>query len=603
SINGSFGPTRELTLRTGIQEELFPLAFSQPGIYWLDFSLDVPDDPYPQNNRFSWVLTVGEIPPILVVGEGESAVDSLLTGAGLPFCRVSSLTLQDLSHAGVVILDDYPLGFLGVNIVEGLRAFLAQGGGLWVIQGRQALTGYAGPVEEILPLTFSVPQAFQEAQATIVFVLDRSASMAGRAGSMTKLELLKEAAAAAAELIPDQDWLGAIAFDRTPLLLVSPAPASHAKLQFFSALAGLTPSGGTDVWPAVELALAALSQVTARIRHIILVSDGKTVREARNFQVLYDEVRESGVGLTAIAIGPDADLEVLSGLAQAGGGQVVALSDPTQLRAVLVQETRKALRPRFLQGEFAIVPGPAAGNLSQVEFPKLLGYSLTFPKPTAEVALLSSLGDPLLVFGRLGLGRVAVLNTDLRGIWSRELVSSPALSAVFTEVFARLWSERQAVEVSWDREASSIRISLDVAQGGRWVQGLKFTGTLTGPNTQLPLSFRQTAPGRYEAEALLKKAGVFLLSFAEELGRFGGTVVIPLPYSLEFAELGADMATLRTIARLTGGTILEDEELPTVQGERREWVQLWPAFLWASAGSFLLDLSWRKLRNLRRARV
>lgn len=602
-VNGALMEAHELALLPGIHEELFALHFSDPGVYWLDFSLVVPDDPCPQNNQFSWVLTVGDIPPILVVGEGESAVDSLLIGAGLPFRRVPSFGLENLSSISVVILDDYPLGLLGPNMVEGLRAFLAQGGGLWLIQGRQALTGYAGAVEEILPVTFSVPQAFQEAQVAIVFVLDRSASMAGRAGSVAKIELLKEAAAAAAELVPDQHWLGAIAFDRSPVWLASLAPASQAKPWFFSALAGLTPSGGTDLWPAVELALTALSQVPARVRHIILVSDGKTVREGRNFQVLYDEVKESGVGFTAIAIGPDADLEILSGLAEAGGGQVLALLDPTELRAVLVQETRKALRPRFLQGEFAVIPGPAAGSLARVDFPKLFGYSLTFPKPTGEVALLSSLGDPLLVFGRLGLGQVAVLNTDLRGMWSKDWVNSPVLSETFAEIFSRVWSERQAVEVSWERKASALRITLDVAQGGRWVQGLKFSGTLSSPNKLFSVSFKQTAPGRYETEVPLLSAGVYLLSFSEELGRFGGTAVIPVPYSPEFTEVGADMVTLQTITKLTGGVILEDEELPTLKGERREWVQLWPALLWAGAGSFLLDLGWRKFRRLRGGRV
>jgi Mg-chelatase subunit ChlD len=595
SVNGLPFQRRELRLSPGVHEERFVLEFSEPGIFWLTLALEVSGDPLPENNQLSWAVTAGEVAPVLVVGEEESAVDALLRAAGLPFRRVSALQLADLAPAGLVILDDHPLGLLGMPLVEALREVVAQGGGLWVILGRRALSGYAGPLEELLPVTFSVPQAYQEATAAVVFVLDRSASMAGRAGATTKIELLKDAAAAAAEFIPDRDWLGAVAFDRTPFWLAFPGPASSTKPLFFSALAGLTPSGGTDLWPAVELALAALSQVPARIRHLLIISDGKTVREGRNYQALNRAVAASGVGVTSIAVGPDADLEVLSGLAQAGGGEVLFLQDPTELRAVLVRETKRALRPRFAEGDFAILPGPEAYGLESPIWPNISGYSLTFAKPIGEVALLTSLGDPLLVFGRLGSGRVAVLNTDLRGVWSQELLRAPALAELFSHVLSRLWSERHGVEVSWEERGRGLRVRLDVAQGGRWVHGLRFFGTLVGPGGSHSLAFSQVAPGRYETDLPDLRAGIYLLSFSEELGRYGGTALIPVPYPAEFVETGPDLVKLATIARLTGGTILEDEEVPPLRGEERKWVGLWPAFLWAGAASFLLDLGLRKV--------
>lgn len=596
SVNGFPQETRELSLSPGLHEERFVWEFPEPGVFWLTLRVEVPGDPLPQNNRLSWAVTVGEIPDVVVVGEGASALDLVLSDAGLPYRRIPSLGLPDLAQAGLVILDDHPLGLLGSHGVEALREFVAQGGGLWVILGRRALSGYAGPLEEILPVTFSVPQAHQEATAAVVFVLDRSASMAGRAGTTTKMELLKSATAAAMEWIPDQDWLGAVAFDRTPFWLAFPGPASSTKPLVFSTLAGLTPSGGTDLWPAVEWALSALTQVPARLRHIFLISDGKTVREGRNFQALYRTVAESGVGFTAIAVGPDADLEVLSGLAQAGGGEVHLLLDPTELRAVLVRETKRAVRPRFVEGEVSVVPGPQAEALAAWDWPTLFGYSLTFPRPTAEVALLTSLGDPLLVFGRVGLGRVAVLATDLRGVWSGAWVQSPVLGELLSQILARVWSERQAVAVGWEEGATGLRLYLDVAAGGQWVHGLRFSGTLVGPGEAHPLVFLQTGPGRYEGEVPALGEGVYLLSFSEELGRFGGSALIPLPYGPEFAEAGRNEAALARLTRLTGGLILEDEELPLGRGERREWVRLWPMFLWAGAGSFLVDLGLRKLK-------
>lgn len=583
---------REIRLSLGLNEERFSLVFAEPGVHRLTLRLEAVGDPLLENNVLEWAVIVGEVPPILVVGEGESAVDALLSGAGLPFRRRSFLSLADLAETDLLILDDYPLGSLGPDSLEAVRAFLVQGGGLLVIQGRRALSGYAGPMEEILPVTYSVPQAVQEATAAIVFVLDRSASMAGRAGPVTKIALLKDATAAAAEWIPDQDWLGAVAFDRTPFWLVFPGPASATKPALYAALGGLTPSGGTDLWPAVELALSALSQVPARLRHIILVSDGKTVREGRNFQALYKAVEESGVGLTALALGPDPDLEILAGLAQAGGGELHVLHDPTGLRAVLVEETKRALRPRFVEGNFSVLPRPAFSELS---LPPVSGYALTFPKPTAEVALLSDLGDPILAFGRIGLGQVAVLNLDLRGVWSKSWVESEVLAELFSRVISRIWPEREPVEVHWKKAGQKLQIRLDVAQAGRWVQGLKFSGSLAGPGSAFPLGFQQTGPGRYEAELSWPGGGAYLLSVAEELGRFQRRAVVVLPYPPEFAELGPDVSALAGLAGLTGGAILEDEEIPGLGAERREWVPLWPILVWAGAGSLLVDLVLRKI--------
>ncbi len=592
-VDGKEVESRDLSLEPGRAEIAFTVVFSEEGLHVVELVLECPGDPIAENNRLAWAVQAGRTPGILVVGEGPSFVDAALSGMGLSFRRTEWLHPADLVGVGLVILDDYPLALIGPNTVEALRAFTEEGGGVLVVQGRRALSGYAGPLEEILPVSYSVPERMEAATAAVVFVLDRSASMAGRAGPSTKLDLLKEATAVAAELIPPEDWLGALAFDRTPFWLAFPGPAREVRPLLFSALSGLSPSGGTDLWPAVVLALSALEGVPARVRHMIIVSDGKTVRENRAFQALYDRVAQSGVGVTSIAIGPDADPEVLAALAQAGSGELHVLSDPRDLRAVLVQETKRALRPRFLEGEFPVRPGPAA--LSSAELPPIYGYALTFPKPTAEVALLLPTGDPLLALWHLGLGTVAVLNTDLRGGWTRAWADDPRWLSHFSALLERLWPSREQIPVFWEARGNFLSIGVDVAEGGRWVHGLRFRGKLVGPKGAQELLFRQVAPGRYQAEAIHPGYGAYFLSFAEEAGGFGGSAILSLPYPSEYAELGPEWRTLGDIARLTGGEILEDEEIPRRSDLVWEGIPLWPAFLWAGAASFLLDLTLRKL--------
>ena len=592
-LNGQKVESRELWVEPGRLEMDFVLALPAEGVHVVELFLDCPADPVLENNRLGWAVQVGGVPEILVVGGEPGLLDAALAGLGLPFRRKDFLYPQDLAGAALVILDDLPLGLVGPETLRALRTFVEEGGGLLVVQGRRAVAGYAGALEELLPVTYAVPERIEEATAAVVFVLDRSASMAGRAGNATKLDLLKEAAAAAAELVPDEDWLGAVAFDRTPFWLTFPGPAQETRSALFSALAGLTPSGGTDLWPAVLLALSALEGVPARIRHMIIISDGKTVREQRIFQVLYDRVAKSGVGVTSIAIGPDADLEILGGLAQAGGGELHVLADPRELRAVLVQETKRALRPRFVEGEFPVYPGPAA--LSPEELPPLYGYALTFPKPTAEVALLASAGDPVLALWRVGLGTVAALNTDLRGGWTRAWAEDPAWLSHLSALLRRLWPGRTPAGVSWEVQGNRLFIRLDVQKGGRWVHGLRLTGTLSGPGGLHRLSFRQIAPGRYEAELPHPGSGAYLLAFADASGQYGGSAVLALPYPQEYRELGPDLEVLAGVARLTGGRVLEDEEIPASGGIVQNWLPLWPYLLWGGAAAFVFDLALRKI--------
>jgi Mg-chelatase subunit ChlD len=590
--DGVIQHSEEAPLPPGKTRLTFADRLESPGVYVYRLEVEAPGDPVLENNALSWAMVVGEIPPVYVVGDEGSAVGELLSAAGLPWLRKEVLSPADLAGARLVILDDYPLGLIGPAVLTALRAHVAAGGGLLVIQGRQAVQGYLGSVEELLPVSYSVPERLQEATAAVVFVLDKSASMASRSRGHTKLDLLKEATAAAVEAMPPGDHVGAVAFDRDPHWLVRPAAVEEAEEPLYRALQGLTPGGGTDIYPALEGALGVLSEVEARVRHIIVVSDGKTVREGRDYAALYERVAASGIGVTAIGIGEDPSTEVLTGLSAAGGGELLLLSDVQELPRVLIRETERAVRPRFMERETMVLPGPAAGTLgfSPGSLPPLSGYTLTFPKPTAEVGLLSEAADPLLASWQVGLGRVAVLNTDLSGRWSREWLRSPGLGELWGALLGQLWPTSGPVWLSWEIEEGKLRLVAEVEEGGRWVNGLSLSGELAGE----PVEFVQVAPGRYEACIPSLAAGAYLLGLSEPTGRFGGTYTLSLPYPEELSAFGADQETLREIARLSGGAIISDELLPTTAGAGR-FLPLGRAFLWASAFAFLLDLALRKL--------
>lgn len=587
---------QRLSLPTGLTRVEVADRPPGEGVYRYAVRLAGVEDPVPENDILYHTVVVGTPPPVLLVGSAPSALDGFLSQAGIPARRVAALDPLDLATARLVVLDDLPLGSLSPAVLAALRSWAAGGGGLLVVLGRRASEGYLGPVEGLLPVSFSVPEGVQEATVAIAFVLDKSASMAGRAGNLRKIDLLKEAVAQAVEVMRPEDVVAAVAFDRDPHWLVGPKPVGDAEAVLYTALRALSPSGGTDLYPAVEEALAALAPLRARLKHILLVSDGRTVREGRDFTVLYREVADAGVGLTAIAVGPVPDTEVLGGLAQAAGGSLLLLPDIRELPRVLIRETQRVVRPRFLEGEFPVRPGPAASELGLLELslPPLQGYTLTFPKPTAGVALLSAKADPVLALARLGLGRVAALTTDLSGGWSAEWLSSPKLSRLLSRLISVLWPEAAPVEASWAREGEWLLVIVDVSAGGRWVNGLALSGRLVGPEER-ELSFSQVAPGRYCARAMLPPPGAYLLILSEPGGTYGGGLPLSLPYPEELVAFGPDGEALEQIAEFTGGSYAPDELLPPPPGGGRQGVPVERALFWAAAGCFLLDLLLRKL--------
>ncbi|MFO8034482.1 MAG: VWA domain-containing protein [Candidatus Bipolaricaulota bacterium] len=582
-------------LSPGMHSLQLAVELERPGPHEFSLEVKVDDDPIPANNRLDWVVMAGEPSTALVVGEAEAAAQ-LLQASGLDTRVRSSFSPTDLTGVELAVLDDWPLAGLSRADLDALRAHVVGGGGLLVVQGRQAVEGYAGALEDLLPVTYSVPGRLEESPAAIVFVMDRSASMAATTAGAQHIDLLKEAAASAVEAMHKDDVVGAIAFDRYSSSLIEPGPVAEVKEALYERLRTLTPVGGTDLVPAMRDALAVLEPIDTRIKHIVILSDGKTLPRP-GLPDLYDEVAESGAGVTSIALGADADLESLGELARAAQGEFLIVEDARDLRQVFVGEAQQARRPRYRQGEFPVLPGPHAASLglAELELPDLKGYVLTFPKATAEVGLITPEGDPLVAGWQLGLGRVSVLNVDLGGRWSGDWMASPSLGELWGSLVGWLWSPRDDVLLDWSLEKGLLELRLDVQQEGRWVSGLSFRGELGGAGNPHEIGFEPSAPGRYLARVPYEGAGPHVLSVWDEGGRYGDTFGLALPYNQELAELGADLETLASLAELTGGQLLEDELSPSA-GAGRTWIPVERGLLWAAAVAFLADLALRKVR-------
>ncbi|MGQ9477774.1 MAG: VWA domain-containing protein [Candidatus Bipolaricaulia bacterium] len=594
---------RELELSQGVNELILAERLAEPGLHRYRAYLLSEEDAVPENNSAEAITLVRGGPQVLWLAEEErhSALGGLLQAAGYPYLSSSparfSWSPADLGAFRLVVLDNPKLARLDERAIAALERYVAGGGGLLLIQGQRAVEGLRkSELERLLPVSYEGREPSQAPSLAVVFVLDRSSSMIGK-----KIQALKEAAGASVELLERQDLVGLLAFDTMFHWLIPIQPAED-KEPMYRQIGTLQANGGTDLLPALEEAFQELDQVEAKLKHILVFSDGKALLHELEFPKLLERIKEAKITVSAIAIGEDADVAFLRGLTEKTGGELYQVKNPKDLPRVTLKEVERVTRQRWLTGEIEAVPGPYAHLLEGIEeLPPLGGYVVTYPKEASEVALLSRAGDPLVSFWRFGLGRVGVLNTDLEGRWSASWLAWEGIARLFASIFRESYGLPlgEGISIKATSSGSGLNLTAEISSGGRWADLLEVRGQLASEETKEEFELEQVGPGLYRAELPGLEPGSYLLSLsAESADQKVAAKMEPLtiPYPEEYRRIGVDELLLEEIVATTGGIFLEDK-LPEEFLSGRpvyKYRDLTRLLLLLALCSFLAELALRK---------
>lgn len=577
------------------------------------------DDVLSANNRYEQVVHATGEPRVLIVRgpderEPSSTLGRVLDEAGSAYTTVSlgefASSLAALLPYRAVVFENLPLRSLTQRQRSVLERYVRDlGGGFWLIQGREAVANYADrEFEKILPVTYEGPEELRKPALALVMVLDRSGSMGELAGREQKIDLLKQAAVRAVQQLNDNDLVGLIGFDSSSDWLVELGPVQGRREQILRAIEDLSPNGGTDAHPAIGDAVESLRGADARVRHALVFSDGKFVRERRDFPTLFRDIEASPITASSIAIGPQADRELMWQLAEVGVGQKYAVSDARDLPEITLEELIRLQRARWIKGPVPVRSGPFAGELTRVDpesIPPVGGYVLTFEKSSAKTELYvgpeDGPEDPLVSTWRYGLGEVAVLNTALSETDAERWLQWPGLSHLMSDLLGQVYSENplrpEGLDVRRELDGSTLTVTVDAQQNGRWLNDVELDGRLVSLGAEpRPLSFERIAPGRYRATLDDVSEGVHLLNVGnDELGRVQEALSVPYPE--EYRRVGLNSEGLRHMAETTGGRYLESvDDLPSLlTGRAYAYHDVWSSLALASLAFFLLDLVMRKL--------
>lgn len=540
------------------------------------------------------VLLVGEAPDVIGLADelGRLGLTTAVLGPERLPGRLSALAEWD-----VLFLADVPASALGVDQLAAVEAFAAElGHGVVLSGGRQSFLpgGWEStPLEAMAPVELQPPPRDERDPVAMVLLIDQSASMGSAEGqaNISKLDLAREAALLATEALHPGDRIGVVTYDDDARWLVPLATvgAGRELAEVESRIAALATGGGTRILRALELGLPALMVAGEDTRHAILLTDG---RDYNPDPVLYDAqvgaARAAGVTLSAIAIGADADREVLARLARLGRGRYHSADDPGDLPRLALEESR-VVRARTEQGgDFHALPAggrahPVLFGLDVGRLPALKGYLASRRRDGAAVVLEAPNGDPLLAGWNYGAGRVVAWMSDSGEEWAQGWLDGGEAARFWRRLidYAAPAPDAGPLAVTVTGEADRRQVELEARDpAGRPLDLAEATLTLTGTTGVQTVLLPQVAPGLYSGEVRLPEPGAYpaVAQVAGAQTRRSAPVALVRNYPPELQPRPAGAVDLAAVAAAGGGTLLPQARgaLPPVSARR---VPLWPALL------------------------
>lgn len=627
-LNG-LGSVRSVEVQAGETEVEFRSVVQVPGPVTYRASLELEDgdaaegagDRFEDNNEFLKSVVVPGRPRVLYVEGARGRADHLtraLTAAEFDVevrtPRAIPSSARELAAFDFFVLSDVSADQVTLGQLDAIERYVRDIGGGFLFAGGErgyGLGGWQGTrLERMLPVRMDAQRRRDQPVLALALVIDRSGSMSG-----TKIELAKEAARATAELLGGDDFIEVIGFDSRPQRIVR-MQAARNRLRINRDIARLQAGGGTAIFPALDMAYQDLSVTRARIKHVILLTDGQAPEQG--ITDLSRVMRAEDMTLSTIGLGQDVNRTLLETIARLGGGRSYLTTDPHHIPRIFMRETATVSRSSAVEELFqpqVVARADFLRGIPMASAPYLRGYVATQSKPRpAQVVLQSDLGEPLLARWRLGLGWSMAWTSDVKTRWATDWVRWPAFSRFWAQLIREHMRQRRRQNLGMTATVAGdqVHVVVDaIDNDDRFLNGLDSTLRVSPPlGTQhrgpdapdaFEVPLRQTAPGRYEARYDAEHHGSFVLT-AEH--RQDGRIVaessasLAHPYPLEFANLNAEPERLAEAARITGGGIFDSPEALFDPGEQtlRTHEELWPYLILLCLPLFVLGLLLRRVR-------
>ncbi len=575
------------------------------------------EDAIPDNNESLAIVDVRGKPLLLYI-EGEAGESKYLVramakeGIRLDVRAANGIphNLRELAGYDAIVFSDIAAHEIGENRMIAIRDYVDKLGGGFVMIGGPNSFGVGGyhrtPIEELLPLKLRGPDHEEQQSSALALVIDRSGSMSGQ-----KIEICKSAAIATAELLNDKDHIGVYAFDSS-VHTVMPMSRVGSSRSIADQISMLSSGGGTNIYPGMTTAKKELGKVKAKIRHMIVLTDGQT--SGSGYQALAAQCQSEGITISTVAVGSGAQIGLLQAIAAAGGGRSYVTMDPTAITRIFTQDTMmhtgRLIQEEPFQAEL-VEQHPMLRNWDQTPAPPLLGYVKTNRKATSQVPLVTESGDPLLAHWRFGLGKVTAFTSDCKSRWGALWVNG-------WDGYSRLWAQilretarppqGRNMDLRLEAKGEEMEIVVDLLEDAGTRKNnadvdcdIFFVPANALGSSMKPVATKQLeqeGPGLYSTSFRPTDAGVYLVR-AKTGAQMVSAGHVHNPSS-EVATGQINRELLKTAAETTGGQLLEsaDDKLALTGTDVSRYVEIWPYLMGIFLGVLLVDVTIRRWENV-----
>ena len=597
-------------LQKGLNKFVFRDKAVTGGFKSYNVLIEPEKDSQPKNNEASCYTNIVAKPRILVIedneGESEELVKMLKASSAdytVVNARAAPGNIQDMNIYKSIITCNVKIDSLNEGFRNSIESYVKDFGGGFIATGGDnsfALGGYSKtPLEKVLPVYMDMRGKKEAPKMAMLLIIDKSGSMSEGVAGISKVDMAKEGAIRSLDsLRVGKDEIGVLSLDGAYSWVVKRQVINDPGA-IEEDIGSIRADGGTSIIPSLEAAYNSLKESDAKIKHIILLTDG--LAERTGYDTLLSNINKENITVSTVAVGQDSDKQLLSMISNTCNGRFYITDAYTNIPSIFTKETFMAARTYLNNREFtpvinyehSVLKGAADGGL-----PPLLGYVGASQKETARVVLKSDEDDPILTVWQYGLGKAVAWNSDVSGKWNANYIP--------WNKNLKLWQNIINFTVeNYDNENASIEIT---QQGSKATVSLKnknienelnSVATVVSPSGEsFETRLNPVAPGQYSGTFDIKEDGVYMVSGKQELnGELVNAVKqgYAVQYSPEYKINNSDNLE-KLVAGVGGKVITQPGEVYTgdleyKRGQRELTSYLISIFLIL----FMLDIALRRL--------
>jgi Ca-activated chloride channel family protein len=425
--------------------------------------------------------------------------------------------------------------------------------------------------------------------------------MTALSGRLSKIDLAKEAAMSVVDMLTDRDQIGVIAFDAEADEIVKLGKIQSRK-HITDSIARMKARGGTNMYPALKIAYDRLKSADTQLKHVILLSDGRSLQMNESYNLVKRMVQDS-ITVSTVVISDEADKKAMQDMANIGSGRYYETNDAGNLPKLFIKETFMASK-LIMEGNFHPIVSSNSEILKGIDYlPSLRGYIATSAKDGSSVILKSENGDPILSSWQYGLGRSLAFTSDTQPKWAVEWLQ--------WNDFSKFWSQAvgwclpvpsKEFEVSASIIGGKGSLTVDaVSSSGQLRNFLEFQANAVRPDmTSEAIKLNQSGSGRYEAEFDAEEMGTYLINVTEmNNGKpvSSQNTGVAVSYSPEYSDLESNAGLLKNLAEVTEGKFNPDVKGVAERKPAGVWhiQDVWKWLLISSIPLFFLDVALRRI--------